>query len=40
MLIEHMLDREGARSDEEVADLTRFYQEARVKFDSDPAFAD
>lgn len=38
MLIEHLLDKEGG--DHTIADLNRFYQEAREKFDVDPAFAD
>jgi arginyl-tRNA synthetase len=42
MLIEHMLDigEETAANELSVGDLTDFYQRARVKFDSDPAFAD
>jgi arginyl-tRNA synthetase len=41
MLLEHMLDEGWDRAGEHtIADLNRFYQEARVKFDSDPAFAE
>jgi arginyl-tRNA synthetase len=42
MLIEHLLDlgEEEAIHELSVGDLTAFYQGARVKFDSDPAFAD
>ncbi len=41
MLIEHLLDIGEARASEElsVGDLTAFYQQARVKFDSDEDFA-
>jgi arginyl-tRNA synthetase len=41
MLIEHMVD-QGVRPGEryEVADLNRLYQQAKQKFDADPAFAD
>jgi arginyl-tRNA synthetase len=38
MLIEHLLDVEA--SDPSIEDLNAFYQAARRKFDSDPAFAD
>ena len=42
MLIEHLLDlgEEEAIHELSVGDLTTFYQAARVKFDSDTAFAD
>ena len=42
MLIEHLLDlgEEEAAHELSVGDLTAFYQQARVKFDSDPVFAD
>ncbi len=42
MLIEHLLDVGGgkASADASVGELNAFYQAARVKFDSDPAFAD
>jgi len=42
MLIEHLLDlgEEAAASELSVGDLTAFYQEARQKFDGDPAFAE
>ncbi|GAA2993270.1 arginine--tRNA ligase [Actinokineospora diospyrosa] len=39
MLIEHLVD-EGHGTDGGISDLNRFYQEARQKFDADPAFAD
>ncbi|HZQ56616.1 MAG TPA: arginine--tRNA ligase [Acidimicrobiales bacterium] len=42
MLIEHLIDigaEEGAH-ELSVGDLTRFYQEARAKFDADPAFVE
>ena len=42
MLIEHLLDlgEDEAAHELSVGDLTTFYQQARVKFDSDPTFAD
>jgi arginyl-tRNA synthetase len=41
MLLEHMLDRGWDRPGEhEIPDLNAFYQEARRKFDGDPAFAE
>jgi arginyl-tRNA synthetase len=42
MLIEHLVDvgEDGAADELSVGDLTGFYQAARVKFDSDPDFAD
>lgn len=43
MLIEHLLDLgedAAARDDSSVSDLTAFYQAAREKFDTDPAFAE
>ena len=41
MLLEHMLDEGWDRAGQHaIADLNRFYQEARVKFDGDPAFAE
>jgi arginyl-tRNA synthetase len=42
MLIEHLLDigEEEAAHELSVGDLTGFYQQARVKFDTDPTFAD
>jgi arginyl-tRNA synthetase len=42
MLIEHLLDigEEGAARELGLGDLNAFYQQARKKFDSDPAFAD
>ena len=42
MLIEHLLSVGEAEAAHElsVGDLSRFYQEARAQFDSDPAFAD
>jgi len=40
MLLEHMLDEGWDRAGQHaIADLDRFYQQARVKFDGDPAFA-
>ncbi|WP_018656011.1 arginine--tRNA ligase [Actinomadura flavalba] len=42
MLIEHLLDvgvDAAERDDSSVSDLTAFYQAARAKFDSEPAFA-
>jgi arginyl-tRNA synthetase len=39
MLIENLLDR-GAGADHSFGDLNDFYREARLKFDSDPAFAE
>jgi arginyl-tRNA synthetase len=39
MLIEHMLGEDSA-ADHTIGDLNGFYQAARVKFDTDPAFAD
>ncbi|WP_018684188.1 arginine--tRNA ligase [Actinokineospora enzanensis] len=39
MLIEHLVD-EGHSADTGISDLNRFYQEARAKFDADPAFAE
>jgi len=42
MLIEHLLDigEEEAAHELSLGDLTRFYQDARVKFDADPGFAE
>ena len=42
MLIEHLADlgEEEAAAELSVGDLEAFYQQAKVKFDSDPAFAD
>ena len=40
MLIEHLAERGAAGGDLSVGDLNAFYQEARGKFDGDPAFAD
>jgi arginyl-tRNA synthetase len=40
MLVEHMLDVGEGGGESEVDDLTRFYQAAREKFDSDPEFAE
>lgn len=42
MLIEHLIDvgEEGAARELELGDLNAFYQEARKKFEADPAFAD
>ena len=41
MLLEHMMDLGlDGRDQLAIADLNRFYQEARLKFDSDPAFAE
>jgi arginyl-tRNA synthetase len=40
MLIEHLLDLGEHRAAHEVGDLNAFYQAARVKFDTDPSFAD
>src|SRR4029077_19083590 len=40
MLVEHMLDESEAGQGNEVTDLTRFYQEARHKFESDETFAE
>jgi arginyl-tRNA synthetase len=42
MLIEHLVDvgEEGAARELGLGDLNAFYQEARKKFDADPAFAD
>ncbi|WIM97905.1 arginine--tRNA ligase [Actinoplanes oblitus] len=37
MLVEHLVDRGGA-ADHSIRDLTAFYQDARVKFDSDEDF--
>ena len=39
MLIENLLD-DGAGADHSIGDLNEFYRAARVKFDSDPAFAE
>lgn len=41
MLIEHLIDTDwDARGNHTISDLNGFYQEARKKFDADPAFAD
>ena len=41
MLLEHLLDENWDRGNQRgIADLNRLYQQARVKFDSDPAFAE
>jgi arginyl-tRNA synthetase len=40
MLIEHLLDVGAEAGTHDVSDLTAFYQQARTKFDTDPAFAD
>jgi arginyl-tRNA synthetase len=41
MLLEHLVDEDGAPGDRRsVSDLNAFYQAARRKFDSDPAFAE
>jgi arginyl-tRNA synthetase len=40
MLIEHLIDRNETEGELSIADLNSFYQEARGKFDGDPAFAD
>jgi arginyl-tRNA synthetase len=40
MLIEHLAEGSGADGELSVGDLHAFYQEARRKFDGDPAFAD
>jgi arginyl-tRNA synthetase len=40
MLIEHLLDLGGVASDHSIGDLNDFYRAARVKFDSDPTFAE
>ncbi|ONI90020.1 arginine--tRNA ligase [Saccharothrix sp. ALI-22-I] len=40
MLIEHLIDQGWTSADHTISDLNGFYQEARKKFDADPAFAD
>jgi arginyl-tRNA synthetase len=40
MLVEHLLDQQAAGAEVTVRDLVPFYQAARAKYDSDPAFAD
>ena len=40
MLIEHMIDENAAGGDATLGELSAFYRMARVKFDSDPVFAD
>ncbi len=40
MLIEHLLDRHETEGELSIGDLNSFYQEARGKFEKDPAFAD
>jgi arginyl-tRNA synthetase len=40
MLIEHMLDLGEASDELSIGDLSDFYRAARVKFDSDPSFAE
>ncbi|HEY2512452.1 MAG TPA: arginine--tRNA ligase [Polyangiaceae bacterium] len=40
MLLEHLLDAGGTAESFSVGDLNAFYQEARRKFEADPAFAD
>jgi arginyl-tRNA synthetase len=40
MLIEHLLDEGEDAADSSMSELKDFYQAARKKFDSDPAFAD
>jgi arginyl-tRNA synthetase len=40
MLIEQMLDRGASATSEGVRELSRFYRQARVRFDTDPAFAE
>ena len=40
MLIEHMLEADVEAQQQSIQDLSAFYQAARQKFDSDPAFAD
>jgi arginyl-tRNA synthetase len=40
MLIEHLIDRNETEGELSISDLNTFYQEARGKFDGDPAFAD
>ncbi len=40
MLIEHLAERGGGDGELSVGDLNAFYQEARRKFDDDPAFAE
>lgn len=40
MLIEHLLDEQAAGGESSLRELVAFYQAARAKFDSDPAFAD
>jgi arginyl-tRNA synthetase len=40
MLIEHLIDAGTADTDASITDLNAFYQAARKKFDSEPAFAE
>ena len=40
MLIEHMLEVDVEANEQSIQDLNAFYQAARQKFDSDPAFAE
>lgn len=40
MLIEHLIDRHETEGELSIGDLNSFYQEARGKFESEPAFAD
>ncbi|MBM4363786.1 MAG: arginine--tRNA ligase, partial [Deltaproteobacteria bacterium] len=40
MLLEHLLDLPGSDADRSMAELGAFYQQARGKFDADPAFAE
>ncbi len=40
MLIEHLLDQRATGGDANLRELNAFYQAARAKFDTDPAFAD
>jgi len=40
MLIEHLLDVRASEGEASLRELVSFYQVARAKFDSDPAFAD
>lgn len=40
MLLEHLLDLPGSDADRSLAELGAFYQQARAKFDADPAFAE
>src|SRR4030095_14760163 len=40
LLIEHLLDERAAGRDKTVRELVAFYQTARARFETDPAFAE